>query len=789
VPQDDVHARNLVLGPTSPSPKKARVERRTPSKASLGLASLSQLKGPTGAAAGASHAIASHEKLARAALPSLPSPAWRVAGTPSKAAQRTSASTSTSRSQATGKTTSVVTTTRVDKTVRVSEHERQLRLAQQQDEANIWRGKFRRAFPNFTFYFDSYDTVLRIQVTKAVESLGGRVEQFFSKKVTHLVTTRLVPNLPVAPADAGTKSASSKKATPAASARKGKELAMEKPWAGLPQTIEAARRAKQEAGLPTPQLVLGKRQNEVLRSVPIHSDRNPFDEPGPVPASNDIVYKAKGFGMKVWHHSKLTTILNMLLGDQSTTVNQAAKEDLGALLQREKVEGTTERDPNAPRADFYYFPTKIHHYLLVEDATGEHRPIMIQEYEKAKDMDAAARPPWPKLYGELEGRCPFTRYDVSKHAGRSEKKPTQEKTLRRALSLSKLGGPGAGKPHESGLSALGGHGGGPYGEAVRSLYNADIRHSGIGRESATAAPYQLASGNSVTITSNIASTALASTTSFGPGSFGAPVGQGQGALVGLGFTGTTPFPHGTSALAQLSRRMQTFGPTQTAEREEGGSQAAQLEPQASNGPARLSPVMPDPEQCPAGDCISADAGPSKRASLTPDQAGQPDDCSGERVAGAIHPLLPPERGAMGPPLLPNERKMSAPRGHADPKTPSMPPPPHTRSTRTPAGGPSGIDAARRFPGALGGIRRSVSVNEGLRVRAANAAAAAVVGARGPAAPKREKDKKPGYCENCRVKFDDIEEHVLTKKHQRFATNPKNFEEIDQLILRCQGLAE
>lgn len=35
-------------------------------------------------------------------------------------------------------------------------------------------------------------------------------------------------------------------------------------------------------------------------SVPLHSDRNPFDEPGPVPPPNDLLAKAQGFGMKVW---------------------------------------------------------------------------------------------------------------------------------------------------------------------------------------------------------------------------------------------------------------------------------------------------------------------------------------------------------------------------------------------------------------------------------------------------------------------------------------------------------
>ncbi|QPG76184.1 hypothetical protein FOA43_003570 [Brettanomyces nanus] len=48
--------------------------------------------------------------------------------------------------------------------------------------------------------------------------------------------------------------------------------------------------------------------------------------------------------------------------------------------------------------------------------------------------------------------------------------------------------------------------------------------------------------------------------------------------------------------------------------------------------------------------------------------------------------------------------------------------------------------------------------------------------------KRAKhSSKPGYCENCRVKYSDFDAHILTDKHRQFAINSKNFEEIDDLI--------
>lgn len=51
--------------------------------------------------------------------------------------------------------------------------------------------------------------------------------------------------------------------------------------------------------------------------------------------------------------------------------------------------------------------------------------------------------------------------------------------------------------------------------------------------------------------------------------------------------------------------------------------------------------------------------------------------------------------------------------------------------------------------------------------------------------QRRRDPKPGYCENCRDKFDDFEEHTLTRKHRRFAQNTSNWAELDALLFEIQ----
>ncbi len=47
--------------------------------------------------------------------------------------------------------------------------------------------------------------------------------------------------------------------------------------------------------------------------------------------------------------------------------------------------------------------------------------------------------------------------------------------------------------------------------------------------------------------------------------------------------------------------------------------------------------------------------------------------------------------------------------------------------------------------------------------------------------KAEKETKPGYCENCKEKFDDFGEHVAGRKHRKFALSAENWKELDALL--------
>ncbi|EDK46964.1 conserved hypothetical protein [Lodderomyces elongisporus NRRL YB-4239] len=51
--------------------------------------------------------------------------------------------------------------------------------------------------------------------------------------------------------------------------------------------------------------------------------------------------------------------------------------------------------------------------------------------------------------------------------------------------------------------------------------------------------------------------------------------------------------------------------------------------------------------------------------------------------------------------------------------------------------------------------------------------------------RKEKETNPGYCENCRVKYDHFDDHIHSNRHRNFACDDRNFKDIDELILTLQ----
>ncbi|KAI5281492.1 hypothetical protein KEM54_003264 [Ascosphaera aggregata] len=86
---------------------------------------------------------------------------------------------------------------------------------------------------------------------------------------------------------------------------------------------------------------------------------------------------------------------------------------------------------------------------------------------------------------------------------------------------------------------------------------------------------------------------------------------------------------------------------------------------------------------------------------------------------------------------------------------------------------------RKIKGVLDEVEDDCPATKAKMFRGAHAFAASK---KAGSTPKREKrDPKPGYCENCRDKFNDFEEHITSRKHRKFAMTASNWVELDHIL--------
>lgn len=267
--------------------------------------------------------------------------------------------------------------------------EKERKRAEREEEFRI---KYRRAFPNWVFYFD-LDALgpdvatMRDTLERRVLYMGARVDDFFSKDITHLVT------LQTEDAD--------------------KENSTKPEQPGL--------------SLGSPIRLRGRMANEL-----------------PMPASDHLTKKALAFGIKVWSSAKLENVLDRCYAPAapSRTASRAVSvaprgRTLSRLLDHERVHGTTtERDPTEKRHDYTYF-SKGSCFVLIEDMRQELATVAAFEYPPAKSRDGKEKPTWPVLYLDHRARGPFVPYDEKeerqrKKADRMDREREEELAHRKA---------------------------------------------------------------------------------------------------------------------------------------------------------------------------------------------------------------------------------------------------------------------------------------------------------------------------------------------------------------------
>lgn len=185
---------------------------------------------------------------------------------------------------------------------------------------------------------------------------------------------------------------------------------------------------------------------------------------------------------------ELTNILDSITHNHrhSRSATPSAQPTLEHLLASERRHGTHERDPTARRHDWTYFPRNSY-VLLVEDVTGVHATIASRDF--GPKPVGGAKPGWPICHAHPDARGPFCEPPKGdrRESGRDrprDRDPTVTGALRRTASFSTL--------RTKRRATMGGEAE-PEGEVDQD-------------PDADQAEYIAASGNSVAITSNVAST-------------------------------------------------------------------------------------------------------------------------------------------------------------------------------------------------------------------------------------------------------------------------------------------
>ena len=252
-----------------------------------------------------------------------------------------------------------------------------------------WQKHYRRQFPLFVFYFDNISDDIRAKSMRQIYALGAREEKFFSKAVTHVVTTRAIPpeQTSTSPDDeAKYDNVQSKTVQPSTLTNDHRRTT---------DLLDAnLQRRTQHAAVPQAGL----------------------DHRRPHAQSVDVLTRARGLGIKIWALEKLTRVLSTILdtdtGDNTAdtrghatahrvTSRQTQDADLEQLLRHEKVNGPADRDMTVATQDMI---TLKGCFIYVHDMDERTKPVMVRDYTRPSSKEQGK---WPQFRLTAAGRCPF----------------------------------------------------------------------------------------------------------------------------------------------------------------------------------------------------------------------------------------------------------------------------------------------------------------------------------------------------------------------------------------------
>ncbi|KAL8762923.1 MAG: hypothetical protein Q9184_001145 [Pyrenodesmia sp. 2 TL-2023] len=261
-----------------------------------------------------------------------------------------------------------------------------------------WQKHYRKVFPTFVFYFESVSDEMRARYSKFIRAFGAREVKFFSKEVTHIITSRTMPgDNSIDTLDPSSTGSSSQRM-------------------GQPRTINP---------------LLQDRDTDLQRQGQERQSRPKFDFETAigrkVHAANireleprkpmDILQRAKDMGIKIWTLDKLERIAKTMLdsradepslrgpGGRGVALNAPLptklkqEPDLSHLLRKEQLNGPSD----AANANAGTVPFKGPH-IYVRCMDEKTKPILIKEWPKVSRRQDGE---WPQFRGNSVGKCPF----------------------------------------------------------------------------------------------------------------------------------------------------------------------------------------------------------------------------------------------------------------------------------------------------------------------------------------------------------------------------------------------
>ncbi|KAI4143117.1 MAG: hypothetical protein L6R39_004692 [Caloplaca ligustica] len=265
-----------------------------------------------------------------------------------------------------------------------------------------WQKHYRRVFPTFVFYFESVSDDTRARHSKFIRAFGAREEKFFSREVTHIITSRSLPgdNDVKPPTDTLGPSSIGSSAQQASQPRTINPTLLDRNLEAQRQVQDAQSKPKFDFGT-----AIGRK---------VHAANIRELEPK---KTVDILQRARDMGIKIWPLEKLERIAKTMLdnradepslrgsGGRGVALNAPlptkAKQEpaLSHLLRKEQLNGLSD----AANATGGIISFKGPH-IYVRCIDEKTKPILVKEWPKVARREDGQ---WPQFRGNSVGKCPF----------------------------------------------------------------------------------------------------------------------------------------------------------------------------------------------------------------------------------------------------------------------------------------------------------------------------------------------------------------------------------------------